>query len=152
MNSSWNDGAILVHPEVNVGVAVAIDDGLVVPVIRRCDSERLEMIVAKATELVARARAGRFAGDDLVGATFTISNLGMFPVVRFAAVVNPPHAGILAVGATRPVPVVRDGAVVPGQLMDLTLSCDHRVVDGVIAGRFLREVKTRLEDPGVLAG
>jgi len=147
LNASWDDGALVLHDEVNVGLAVSIDDGLVVPVVRRCDTQPLAALVKQASELVARARAGRFAGDDLIGSTFTISNLGMYPVDHFAAVVNPPNAGILAVGAVRNVPVVRPGQIVPGHVMTVTLSCDHRVVDGVIAGRFLQALKARLEDP-----
>ena len=105
------------------------------------------MIVQQARGLLERARAGKFASDDLSGGTFTVSNLGMLPVAHFAAVVNPPQAAILAVGAIRAVPVVRDGQVVPGRLMTVTVSCDHRVVDGVLAGRFLRELKALLENP-----
>jgi pyruvate dehydrogenase E2 component (dihydrolipoamide acetyltransferase) len=104
-------------------------------------------VVAAARAVVGRARAGKPAGDDLSGATFTISNLGMFPVSHFAAVVNPPQAAILAVGTTRDVPVVRDGAVAPGKLMTVTLSCDHRVVDGALAGKFLAELKALVENP-----
>jgi pyruvate dehydrogenase E2 component (dihydrolipoamide acetyltransferase) len=147
LNSSYEDDVMVLHDEVNVGVATSIDDGLVVPVLRHCDSEPLAMIVQQARALLERARAGKFAGDDLSGGTFTLSNLGMLPVSEFAAVVNPPQAAILAVGAVRAVPVVRDGQVVPGRVMTVTLSCDHRVVDGVLAGRFLRELKALLENP-----
>jgi pyruvate dehydrogenase E2 component (dihydrolipoamide acetyltransferase) len=132
---------------VNIGVATAIDDGLIVPVVHGCDREPLAAIVRQARGLVERARSGRFAGDDLSGGTFTLSNLGMFPVSEFAAVVNPPQAGILAVSAIRETPVVRDGRVVPGRVMTVTLSSDHRIVDGVLAGRFLRELKSLLEQP-----
>src|SRR5579885_1521834 len=97
-----------------------------------------------------RARSGRPGPDDLTGATFTLSNLGMYPVTAFAAVVNPPQAAILAVGAVREVPVVREGRVVPGAEMSATLSCDHRIVDGALAGRFLRELKGLLEAPVAL--
>jgi pyruvate dehydrogenase E2 component (dihydrolipoamide acetyltransferase) len=128
-------------------LATAIDDGLVVPVVRRCDSQPLAAIVQQARGLVERARAGKFAGDDLSGGTFTLSNLGMFPVTDFAAIVNPPQAAILAVGAIREVAVVRDGQLVPGRIMTVTLSSDHRIVDGVLAGRFLRELKGLLERP-----
>jgi pyruvate dehydrogenase E2 component (dihydrolipoamide acetyltransferase) len=132
---------------VNVGVATAVEDGLVVPVIRNCDREPLAAIARQARGLLERARSGRFAGEDLSGGTFTLSNLGMFPVSQFAAVINPPQAAILAVGAIREVPVVRDGAVVPGRTMTVTLSCDHRIIDGVLAARFLRELKGLLENP-----
>jgi pyruvate dehydrogenase E2 component (dihydrolipoamide acetyltransferase) len=147
LNASWDDGAVVMHDEVNVGLAVSIDDGLIVPVVRRCDAQPLAALVKQASEVVARARSGKFGGDDLVGSTFAVSNLGMYPVAQFAAVVNPPNAGILAVGAVRDVPVVRPGQIVPGHVMTVTLSCDHRVVDGVIAGRFLQALKARVEDP-----
>src|SRR5439155_26812026 len=132
---------------VHVGLATATDDGLVVPVVRDCDQEPLAAIAREARALVARARAGRFATNDLSGATFTVSNLGMYPVSAFAAIINPPQAAILAVGTIRATPVVHGDAVVPGRLMTVTLSCDHRVVDGVLAGRFLRELKALLEGP-----
>jgi pyruvate dehydrogenase E2 component (dihydrolipoamide acetyltransferase) len=147
LNGSYDGDAMVLHDAVNVGVATAIDDGLVVPVIRNCDREPLAAIARQARGLLERARSGRFAGDDLSGGTFTLSNLGMFPVSQFAAVINPPQAAILAVGAIREVPVVQDGAVVPGRTMTVTLSCDHRIIDGVLAARFLRELKTLLENP-----
>ncbi len=147
LNSSYEDDVMILHDEVNVGVATSVDDGLLVPVLRHCDSAPLAMIVQQARGLLERARTGKFAGDDLSGGTFTVSNLGMLPVSEFAAVVNPPQAAILAVGTVRAVPVVRDGQVVPGRVMTVTLSCDHRVVDGMLAGRFLRELKALLENP-----
>jgi pyruvate dehydrogenase E2 component (dihydrolipoamide acetyltransferase) len=150
LNASWDGDAVVVHDEVNVGMAVAVDDGLMVPVVHYCDREPLAAIVRRARELVERARGGRFSGDDLSGATFTVSNLGMLPVTDFAAVVNQPQAAILAVGAIREVPVVRAGAVVPGRVMTVTLSSDHRLVDGMLAGRFLRELKALLESPVAL--
>jgi pyruvate dehydrogenase E2 component (dihydrolipoamide acetyltransferase) len=150
MNASWADDAVILHETVNIGLAVATDDGLLVPVVRGCDTEPLAELVRRAQGLVERVRSRRIAADDLLGATFTISNLGMYPVSQFAAVVNPPHAGILAVGAIRATPVVRGKQVVAGQMMAVTLSCDHRVVDGVIAGRFLEALKSRLEEPRTL--
>jgi pyruvate dehydrogenase E2 component (dihydrolipoyllysine-residue acetyltransferase) len=150
LNASWDGDAVIVHDEVNVGMAVSVDDGLMVPVVHHCDREPLAAIVRRARELVERARGGRFSGDDLSGATFTVSNLGMLPVSDFAAVVNQPQAAILAVGAIREVPVVRAGAVVPGRVMTVTLSSDHRLVDGMLAGRFLRELKALLENPVAL--
>jgi pyruvate dehydrogenase E2 component (dihydrolipoamide acetyltransferase) len=147
VNSSYEEDAMVLQADVNVGIATSVDDGLLVPVLRNCDSEPLAVIVQKARAMLARARAGKFASDDLSGGTFTLSNLGMLPVSTFAAVVNPPQAAILAVGAVRSVPVVRDGDVVPGKLMTVTLSCDHRAIDGVLAGRFLRELKSLLENP-----
>jgi pyruvate dehydrogenase E2 component (dihydrolipoamide acetyltransferase) len=147
MNASPDVDGIVVHEHVHVGIATATEQGLLVPVVRDVDRAPMADVVAAARAVVGRARAGKPAGDDLSGATFTISNLGMFPVSHFAAVVNPPQAAILAVGTTRDVPVVRDGAVVPGKLMTVTLSCDHRVVDGALAGRFLAELKALVENP-----
>jgi len=147
MNASYDGDAMILHEDVNVGMATATDDGLVVPVVKHCDREPLAGIVRQARTLLEHARSGRFAGDDLSGGTFTLSNLGMFPVTEFAAVVNPPQAAILAVGTIREVAVVHDGRVVAGRLMSVTLSCDHRIIDGVLAGRFLRELKGLLENP-----
>jgi len=147
LNASYDGDAMVLHDTVHVGLATATDDGLMVPVVRDCDRASVATIAREARALVERARAGRFAADDLSGGTFTVSNLGMFPVSEFAAIINPPQAAILAVSAIRAVPVVRDGQVVPGHVMKVTLSCDHRIVDGVLAGRFLRELKTLLEQP-----
>jgi pyruvate dehydrogenase E2 component (dihydrolipoamide acetyltransferase) len=150
LNASYDGDAIVLHPEVNVGMATAVDEGLMVPVVHHCDREPLAAIVRQTRALLERTRAGRFAAADLSGGTFTLSNLGMYPVTDFSAVINPPQAAILAVGAIRDVPVVRDGRVVPGKVMKVTLSSDHRIVDGVLAGRFLRELKTLLESPVAL--
>ena len=147
VNATYEGDTVRLHETVNIGLATALDDGLIVPVVRDCDRQPLAEIVRQVRGLLERARAGRFAGDDLSGGTFTVSNLGMFPVSHFAAVINPPQAAILAVGTIREVPVVRDGRIVPGRTMSVTLSSDHRVIDGVVAGRFLRELKTLLEAP-----
>jgi len=147
LNASYDGDAMVLHQAVNVGVATAVDDGLVVPVVRHCDREPLAAIVRQARGLLERARSGRFASDDLTGATFTLSNLGMLPVTEFAAVINPPQAAILAVGTIRETPVVREGQIVPGRRMTVTVSCDHRIIDGMLAGRFLRELKGLLENP-----
>jgi len=147
VNAAYDGDAIVLHDAVNVGMATSVDDGLVVPVLHHCDREPLAAIIRQARGLVERARAGRFGGDDLSGGTFTVSNLGMFPVSEFAAVINPPQAAILAVGTIRESAMVRDGNVVAGRAMTVTLSCDHRIIDGVLAGRFLRELKALLEQP-----
>jgi pyruvate dehydrogenase E2 component (dihydrolipoamide acetyltransferase) len=147
LNASYDGDAMVLHDAVNVGMAAAVDDGLVVPVLHHTDRESLAAIVRQAQGLVERARAGRFGGDDLSGGTFTVSNLGMFPVSDFAAVINPPQAAILAVGTIRDAATVREGRVVAGRMMTVTLSCDHRIIDGVLAGRFLRELKALLERP-----
>jgi pyruvate dehydrogenase E2 component (dihydrolipoamide acetyltransferase) len=145
MNASAADGAVLRHPRPHVGVAVDTPGGLIVPVVR--DPGSPVAVAAAARELVDRARAGAATPADLDGATFTVSNLGMFGVAEFAAVIVPPQAGILAVGAVRELPRVRDGAVVAVPVMALTLTCDHRVVDGAQAARFLARLVALLERP-----
>jgi pyruvate dehydrogenase E2 component (dihydrolipoamide acetyltransferase) len=147
MNASLDGDTLVLHDTVHVGLATATHDGLVVPVVRDCDRQPLGALVAQARALVDRARAGKFAADDLRGGTFTVSNLGMYPVSHFAAVVNPPQVAILAVGAVREVAVVQDGSVTPGHVMTVTLSCDHRAVDGALAGRFLKELNALLRSP-----
>jgi pyruvate dehydrogenase E2 component (dihydrolipoamide acetyltransferase) len=147
MNASYDGEAVVIHERANIGLATATDEGLLVPVVHDCDTSPVSTILAAARAAVGRARAGKPVGEDLTGATFSVSNLGMFPVSHFAAVVNPPQAAILAVGTIRAVPVVRDDKVVPGHLMTVTLSCDHRAVDGVIAGRFLEALKPLIEQP-----
>ena len=147
LNASYRDGALEVHAEVNLGMAVSVDDGLIVPVLRRADARSLEDIAAEARRLVALTKQGRFASDDLSGGTFTVSNMGMLDLESFTAVINPPQAAILAVGSIKPRAVVRNGAVVAAHTMFVTVSCDHRIIDGVMAGRFLEELKTLLENP-----
>jgi pyruvate dehydrogenase E2 component (dihydrolipoamide acetyltransferase) len=147
VNASYDGDTMILHEAVNVGLATAVDEGLIVPVVRNCDREPLAGIVRQVRGLVERARTGRFESEDLLGGTFTLSNLGMLPVSDFAAVINPPQAAILAVGAIREAAVVRAGRVEPGWLMSATLSCDHRIIDGLLAGRFLQELKRLLESP-----
>jgi pyruvate dehydrogenase E2 component (dihydrolipoamide acetyltransferase) len=147
LNAAWQNDGILINPRVNVGLAVAIDDGLVVPVIHDADTLGLGQIAARRAELVARAQARKLSLDDLSGCTFTISNLGMYGVDAFIAIVNPPQAAILSAGriAERVVPVNGQPAVAP--MMTLGLSCDHRVVDGARAAQFLQTLAERLEAP-----
>jgi pyruvate dehydrogenase E2 component (dihydrolipoamide acetyltransferase) len=147
VNASWIDGQIIANPEVNVGLAVAVEDGLVVPVIRQADTLNLSQIAARRIELVSAAREGGLSLVDLQGGTFTVSNLGMFGVDEFSAIVNPPQAAILATGriAERVVPVAGQPAV--RSMMTLTLSCDHRVVDGARGAQFLEELAQWIEDP-----
>lgn len=150
LNASYGDGAIELKGEVNIGMAVAVEDGLVVPVLRHVDEMPLADVAVAARRLVEQARRGRFGRDDLSGGTFTVSNMGMLDLEDFAAVINPPQAAILAVGSIKERAVVRDGAVVARRTMRVTVSCDHRIIDGVVAGRFLEELKRLLENPIVL--
>jgi pyruvate dehydrogenase E2 component (dihydrolipoamide acetyltransferase) len=147
VNGSWRDGALQQHPEVGIGIATAVDDGLVVPVVHRPDELGLGQIAERRAEVVERARAGRLRLEDVQGATFTITNLGMFGIDAFSAIVVSPQAAILAVGriAERVVPVDGQPAVRP--MLVLTLSCDHRAVDGARAAAFLDELAGLVEDP-----
>jgi pyruvate dehydrogenase E2 component (dihydrolipoamide acetyltransferase) len=147
VNSSWLGDKIRVNHHVNIGVAVAIEDGLLVPVVRFADTKSLSQIAAEVKDLAQRAKNKKLQPADWEGSTFTISNMGMFGVDEFTAIINPPDACILAISAIQPVPVVRNGAVVPGNIMKLTLSCDHRVVDGATGSAFLQTVKSLLEEP-----
>ena len=149
VNVQFTEEALLRFPAANIGLAVAAPSGLVVPVIR--DAQRLSLAetAAQRTDLVDRARAGSLRQQDLEDGTFTISNLGMFGVDQFIAVLNPPQAAILAVGATHDTPVVRDGQVVARPMMTMTLTVDHRAVDGAEAADFLRTLKTFVEEPAL---
>jgi pyruvate dehydrogenase E2 component (dihydrolipoamide acetyltransferase) len=149
LNAEFAGEEVRIHPSANVGMAVATDRGLVVPVIRGADRLSIQEIAAARVEVVDRARSGKLQQADLEGGTFTISNLGMFGVESFIAVLNPPQVAILAVGAVEEKPVVRDGEIIPRPLMSLTLTCDHRAVDGADAADFLRTVRSMLEEPGL---
>jgi pyruvate dehydrogenase E2 component (dihydrolipoyllysine-residue acetyltransferase) len=149
VNALYKGDAIELHPTANVGIAVAIPKGLVVPVIRSCERKTIAEIAAARADVVERARAGKLQQADLDGGTFTISNLGMFGIERFIAVLNPPQAAILAVGSTEEKPVVVDGQVVVRSRMELTLTCDHRAIDGATGAQFLGDVKAFLEEPGL---
>ncbi len=147
INSSWHDDVIMEHGDVNIAVAVAIDEGLMTPVINHADKKGLLQISSETRELAGLARDRKLQPEQMEGSTFTISNLGMFGIEEFTAIINPPNACILAVGAIRDVPVVEDGAVVPGKRMKMTLSSDHRIVDGAKAAQFLNTVRNLLENP-----
>ena len=147
-NVSWGgDGMMRRHTEVDVSVAVAIEDGLVTPIVRSADIKGLVEIAEEMRDLIARARDGRLAPDEYQGGSFSISNLGMFGIKQFDAVINPPQAAILAVGAGEQRPVVRDSEIVPAAVMTCTLSVDHRVVDGAIGARLLGAIKRYIEYP-----
>jgi pyruvate dehydrogenase E2 component (dihydrolipoamide acetyltransferase) len=149
MNAHFGGDEVRLFPTANIGIAVAIPHGLVVPVIPSCETRTIAEIAAARADLVERTRSGKLTNEDLMNGTFTISNLGMYGVERFTAVLNPPQAGILAVGAIEERPVVEDGQLVVRPRMDLTLTVDHRSVDGATASEFLRTVKAFLEEPGL---
>jgi len=149
MNVQYTEDALLVFPAANVGIAVAAPQGLVVPVVGGAERLSIAQIAAVRADLVSRAREAKLRPEDLDGGTFTISNLGMYEVDEFIAVLNPPQASILAVGATRDQVVARDGEVAIAPLMAMTLTCDHRAVDGATGAEFLGTVKAFLEAPGL---
>jgi pyruvate dehydrogenase E2 component (dihydrolipoamide acetyltransferase) len=150
LNASYREGSLEMHSQVNIGIAVALEDGLIPPVLRDADKKPLKRIAAESRALAERARANKLRSDDLGGGTFTVSNLGMLDVDEFIAIINPPEAAILAVGALRPRPVALAGEVRIASVMKTTLSVDHRVADGEQAGRFLQEFKKLLENPVAL--
>jgi pyruvate dehydrogenase E2 component (dihydrolipoamide acetyltransferase) len=150
-NAAWMGEAIRRFQHVHVGVAVAIEDGLVTPVVRDADRKGLSAIGAEIADLARRARERQLKAHEITGSTFTVSNLGMFDIERFTAIINPPEAGILAVGGIVDEPVVKDGQLVAGKRMALTMSCDHRVIDGATGARFLATVVEQLEQPESLA-
>jgi pyruvate dehydrogenase E2 component (dihydrolipoamide acetyltransferase) len=147
INSSWFGDKITVHKDIHIGVAVAVEEGLLVPVIEHADYKSLSQLNTEVKELAGRAKEKKLQLEEMQGNTFTISNLGMFGIEEFTAIINPPDACILAVGGIFDKPVVKDGTVVPGKVMKVTLSCDHRVVDGATGARFLQTFKMMLENP-----
>lgn len=147
VNSSWKDDVILEHGDVSVAFAVAVEAGLVTPVIRNTDQKGLQQIASESKALVEQAHNKSLDLEQMQGSTFTISELGMFGIESFTAIINPPNACILAVGAIRDVPVVEDGEIVAGKRMKMTLSSDHRLVDGATAAQFLSTLRTMLENP-----
>jgi pyruvate dehydrogenase E2 component (dihydrolipoamide acetyltransferase) len=147
VNASLQGDAVRLHRRAHIGIAVALDEGLITPVLRDCDGKSLAQIAIEGRDLVERARARKLRANELSGATFSISNLGMFDVVDFSAIINPPEGAILAVGAVRQVPVATPAGVGIGRRMHVTLSCDHRVMDGAMGARFLRSIKRLLEEP-----
>lgn len=154
LNASWADDAIRLHGDVNIGVAVSLPHerggGLVVPTIRNAPAKDLRSLSREMRSLAAKARGPGLSHDEMSGGTFTITNLGMHGVERFEAIINPPEAAILAVGAVLEKPVVRDGRVEVGHTMTCTVSCDHRIVDGDMAAAFLQTLKRSLESPAAL--
>ncbi|TRX52416.1 pyruvate dehydrogenase complex dihydrolipoamide acetyltransferase [Fulvivirga sp. M361] len=147
VNSSWLGDKIRYNKHVNIGVAVAVDEGLLVPVVRFADSKTLSHISTEVKQLAEKAHNKQLQPNEWEGSTFTISNLGMFGIEEFTAIISPPNSCILAVGGIKQTPVVKDGEIVPGNVMKVTLSCDHRVVDGAVGSAFLKTLKGLLEDP-----
>ena len=147
VNSSWRGETIRYNEHVHIGVAVAVEEGLLVPVVRFANEKGLSQIGAEVKSFAEKAKSKKLQPSDWEGNTFTISNLGMFGIEEFTAIINPPDACILAVGGIKSVPVVKNGAVVPGNVMKVTLSCDHRVVDGASGAAFLQTLKSYLENP-----
>jgi len=147
VNSSWLGDKIRYNKDINIGVAVAVEDGLVVPVVRQADIKTLSQINTEVKAFAAKAKERKIQPQEMQGNTFTISNLGMFGIEEFTAIINPPDACILAIGAIAEKPVVKDGQIVVGNLMRVTLSSDHRVVDGATGAQFLQTFKSILEDP-----
>ena len=146
-NAWWQDDRIRYWTDVHLSMAVAVEDGLITPVIRDADRKPLREISAEARDLAARARERKLKPEEYTGGTFSVSNLGMFDIDEFTAIINPPEAGILAVGRIAERPVVREGALMPGRVLRLTMSCDHRVIDGATGAAFLRTLKGMLENP-----
>jgi pyruvate dehydrogenase E2 component (dihydrolipoamide acetyltransferase) len=147
LNASLNAEQVIHHGSVNIGVAVAVEGGLLTVVCRDTDRKSLRQIGAELKTMAARAREGKVRPDDIEGSTFSVSNLGMFDVENFIAILNPPEAAILAIGSARQIPVVKEGQIIPGWRMKATLSVDHRVSDGAEAARFLQSLVLYLEEP-----
>jgi pyruvate dehydrogenase E2 component (dihydrolipoamide acetyltransferase) len=147
VNASFQGDSLRVFHRAHIGIAVALDDGLITPVLRDAHAKSLAQIAVEARDLAERARTRKLRASEMSGATFSISNLGMLDVTDFSAIINPPEGAILAVGAVRQVPVVNSGALAVGRRMNMTISCDHRAMDGAMGARFLQDVKRRLEEP-----
>ncbi|MED5517770.1 MAG: 2-oxo acid dehydrogenase subunit E2, partial [Pseudomonadota bacterium] len=146
-NASWLEDAVRMWHTVDISVAVAIDGGLITPIIRGAEGKGLKAISSEMKDLAERARVGKLSPEEYQGGTFSISNLGMFGIKEFSAVINPPQGAILAVGAGEPRPVVVDGALAVGTVMTCTLSVDHRVVDGAVGAAFMQVFKGLIEEP-----
>jgi len=147
LNASFQGDTIIYHQKIHVGVAISLDEGLVVAVVRDCDQKSLAEIARETRDLAERAKIRKIKSSEIRGGTFTVSNLGMYGIDSFTAIINKPEAAILAVGGIQDVPIVADGQIVPGKVMKITLSSDHRVIDGSNSAAFVQEVKRLLETP-----
>jgi len=152
INSSWLDDRIRYNDHIHIGVAMAVEDGLLVPVVRFANGKKLSEISSEVKEFSVKAKAKKLQPEDWQGNTFTISNLGMFDIEEFTAIINPPDACILAIGGIIEKPIVKNGEIVIGNTLKVTLSCDHRVVDGVVGSKFLGTLKSYLENPVLFMG
>ena len=151
MNRSWEGKTIRQHATVDIAFGVAIEDGLLTPVIRSADAKSITVIASEAKDLIGKARSKKLSPNEMANSTFTVTNLGMFGVKGFYGIINTPNAGILSVGATTTRPVVRDnGSIEAAQIMNIGLSCDHRVVDGVVGAQFLQAIKKIIEQPALM--
>jgi pyruvate dehydrogenase E2 component (dihydrolipoamide acetyltransferase) len=150
LNSRLNGDQIEILRDINIGLAVALDDGLIVPAVEKADQKRLWQIARDRKDLVERARQGRLSLAEIERGTFTVSNLGMYDIVFFTSILNPPQSGILSIGQTMDRPVVRNGAVVIRPIVELSLAVDHRIVDGAVGAKFLQDLKNGLENPILL--
>jgi pyruvate dehydrogenase E2 component (dihydrolipoamide acetyltransferase) len=150
VNSSYQNDSIRFYEQADIGVAVAIDEGLITPVIRGANLKGLAEISAEVRDLAAEAKEKKLQPEQYTGATFSISNLGMMGIKEFTAIINPPEAAIIAVGGANPTPVVRNGEITVRNMMSVTMSCDHRVVDGATGAEFLKTFKQMLEQPAMM--
>jgi len=150
VNASYQDKNIRFYGQADIGVAVAIDEGLITPVVRGANLKGFREISAEVRDLAGKARSKKLQPEQYTGATFSISNLGMFGIKEFTAIINPPESGILAIGGANPTAVVRDGQIVVRNIMSVTMSCDHRVVDGATGAKFLQTFKQMLEQPAMM--
>ena len=147
VNTSWTNENTIYHSHIHVGVAVAVDEGLVVPVVKHTNQLSLTQIGASVRDLAGKARHKKISVAEMQGSTFTVSNLGMFGIENFTSIINQPNSAILSVGAIVEKPVVKNGQIVVGNTMKLTLTCDHRTVDGAVGAQFLQTLKTFIENP-----
>lgn len=147
INSQWKEDAIIINHHVNIGVAVAVEDGLVVPVLKFTDAMSLSQIGASVRDLAGRAKNKKLGPQEMEGSTFTVSNLGMFGITEFNSIINQPNSAILSVGAIVEKPVVKNGQIVVGNTMMLSLACDHRTIDGATGAQFLQTLKQYIENP-----
>jgi pyruvate dehydrogenase E2 component (dihydrolipoamide acetyltransferase) len=150
VNASFQDKSVRFYEDADIGVAVAIEDGLITPVVRAANKKGIAQISAEIKEMAGRARARKLQPEEYTGSTFSISNLGMFGIEQFTAIINPPEAAIIAVGGASEKAVVRDGQIVVRNMMNVTMSCDHRAIDGATGAKFLQSFKQMLENPGMM--